>query len=214
MEEKYEAAQEKLKKYGQEHLLKGYEKLTQDKKDKLLDQILTIDFSQIEGLYKEINKKLDEMAEILDRDYEGKAITVLSVLNGAVFFTTDLTSRMKTKMQFAFIKVSSYEGTESTGKIKLKADVDDSLIEGKDVLIVEDIVDTGRTMSYLLEHLKAKNPKSLKLCSLISKPSRREIKVPIDYLGFEIPNKFIIGYGFDDEEGYRRNLPYIGYKEV
>ena len=187
---------------------------------------------------EEINKKLDEMAEILDRDYEGKAITVLSVLNGAVFFTTDLTSRMKTKMQFAFIKVSSYEGTESTGKIKLKADVDDSLIEGKDVLIVEDIidsgltlsnltrelqargpkalniVDTGRTMSYLLEHLKAKNPKSLKLCSLISKPSRREIEVPIDYLGFEIPNKFIIGYGFDDEEGYRRNLPYIGYKEV
>ena len=112
---------------------------------------------------EEINKKLDEMAEILDRDYEGKAITVLSVLNGAVFFTTDLTSRMKTKMQFAFIKVSSYEGTESTGKIKLKADVDDSLIEGKDVLIVEDIVDTGRTMSYLLEHLKAKNPKKLKV---------------------------------------------------
>ena len=155
---------------------------------------------------EEINEKLNEMAERLDRDYEGKAITVLSVLNGAVFFTTDLTSRMKTKMQFAFIKVSSYEGTESTGKIKLKADVDDSLIEGKDVLIVEDIVDTGRTMSYLLEHLK--------LCSLISKPSRREIEVPIDYLGFEIPNKFIIGYGFDDEEGYRRNLPYIGYKEV
>lgn len=163
---------------------------------------------------EEINEKLNEMAERLDRDYEGKAITVLSVLNGAVFFTTDLTSRMKTKMQFAFIKVSSYEGTESTGKIKLKADVDDSLIEGKDVLIVEDIVDTGRTMSYLLEHLKAKNPKSLKLCLLISKPSRREIEVPIDYLGFEIPNKFIIGYGFDDEEGYRRNLPYIGYKEV
>ena len=92
---------------------------------------------------EEINEKLNEMAERLDRDYEGKAITVLSVLNGAVFFTTDLTSRMKTKMQFAFIKVSSYEGTESTGKIKLKADVDDSLIEGKDVLLVEDIVDTG-----------------------------------------------------------------------
>lgn len=163
---------------------------------------------------EEIEKKLEELASQLDKDYEGKEITILSVLNGAVFFTTELTLKMKTKMQFAFIKISSYEGTESTGKVTLKSDVSNSLIEGKDVLIVEDIVDTGRSMSYLLEHIKAKNPKSLKVCSLISKPSRREIEVPIDYLGFEIPNKFIIGYGFDDEEGFRRNLPYIGYKEV
>ncbi len=163
---------------------------------------------------EEIEKKLEELASQLDKDYKGKEITILSVLNGAVFFATGLTLKMKTKMQFAFIKISSYEGTESTGKVTLKSDVSNSLIEGKDVLIVEDIVDTGRSMSYLLEHIKAKNPKSLKLCSLVSKPSRREIEVPIDYLGFEIPNKFIIGYGFDDEEGFRRNLPYIGYKEV
>ena len=121
---------------------------------------------------------------------------------------------MKTKIKYSFIKISSYEGTESSGKITLNLDVSNSDIEGKDVLIVEDIVDTGRSMNYLIEHIKAKNPKSLKVCVLVSKPSRREIEVPIDYLGFEIPNKFIIGYGFDDENGYQRNLPFIGYKEV
>ena len=161
---------------------------------------------------EEINKKLDEMAEILDRDYEGKAITVLSVLNGAVFFTTDLTSRMKTKMQFAFIKVSSYEGTESTGNVNQYLDIDESKISGKNILIIEDIVDTGRSMDYLVKHLKEKNPKDIKLCVLLSKPSRREIEVNIDYLGFEIPNKFVVGYGFDDENGFYRNMPYIGCK--
>jgi hypoxanthine phosphoribosyltransferase len=161
---------------------------------------------------EEINKRLDEMAEILDRDYEGKAITVLSVLNGAVFFTTDLTSRMKTKMQFAFIKVSSYEGTESTGEIKMKLDLKDS-IQGKDVIVVEDIIDTGRTLSYLLEYLKMKKPNSVKLCTLLDKPDRRVMKdVKVDYTGFEIPDKFVVGYGLDWDEKYR-NLPYIGYIE-
>lgn len=163
---------------------------------------------------KEIDKKVEELAAKLDKEYEGKEITVLSVLNGAAFFTVELTLKMKTKIKYSFIKISSYEGTKSSGKITLNLDVSNSDIEGKDVLIVEDIVDTGRSMNYLIEHIKAKNPKSLKVCVLVSKPSRREIEVPIDYLGFEIPNKFIIGYGFDDENGYQRNLPFIGYKEV
>ena len=119
---------------------------------------------------------------------------------------------MKTKMQVEFIKISSYEGTESTGEIRKYLDIDKKKVEGRNILIIEDIVDTGRSMHYLIKHLKEKNPKDIKICSLLSKPSRREIEVNIDYLGFEVPNKFIIGYGFDDEEGFNRNIPYIGCK--
>lgn len=162
---------------------------------------------------EEIDKRLAGLAALIDEDYAGKEITAICVLNGAVYFGTELTLKMKTKMKMEFIKISSYEGKESTGKINLKLDIEDSKIQGKDVLIIEDIIDTGRSMKYLLEHLKSKNPKSLKVCALLSKPSRREIEVPIDYLGFEVPNKFVVGYGFDDEEGLNRNLPYVGYKE-
>lgn len=161
----------------------------------------------------EIDKRLKELAEQIDKDYAGKEITAICVLKGAVFFGVELALNLKSKVQFEFIKISSYAGTESTGIIKKQLDVEESIINGKDVLIIEDIVDTGRSMNYLIDHINAKNPNSLKVCTLLSKPSRREVEVKIDYLGFEVPNKFIIGYGFDDEEGLNRNLPYIGYKE-
>lgn len=160
---------------------------------------------------EEIQKRLYELAAQLDKDYEGKEIVVLCVMRGGVFFTVDLTLKIKTKMKYEFMTISSYEGTESTGQIRLVQDLRES-IEGKDVLILEDIVDTGRSMSYLLEYLKSKKPNSLKLCVLANKAERREVEVPIDYIGFEVPNKYIVGYGFDIDNAYR-NIPYIGYVE-
>lgn len=161
---------------------------------------------------EQLNKRIEELAKQIDENYNGQEIVAICVLNGAAFFAVDLTLKMKTKMQVEFIKISSYEGTESTGEIKKYLDIDKKKVENKNILIIEDIVDTGRSMHYLIKHLKEKNPKDIKICSLLSKPSRRKIEVNIDYLGFEVPNKFIIGYGFDDEEGFYRNVPYIGYK--
>lgn len=161
---------------------------------------------------EELNKRIEELAKQIDENYKEQDIVAICVLNGAAFFAVDLTLKMKTKMQVEFIKISSYEGTESTGEIRKYLDIDKKKVEGRNILIIEDIVDTGRSMHYLIKHLKEKNPKDMKICSLLSKPSRREIEVNIDYLGFEVPNKFIIGYGFDDEEGFNRNIPYIGCK--
>ena len=161
---------------------------------------------------EQLNKRIEELAKQIDENYNGQEIVAICVLNGAAFFAVDLTLKMKTKMQLEFIKISSYEGTESTGEIKRYLDIDKKKVENKNILIIEDIVDTGRSMHYLIKHLKEKNPKDIKICSLLSKPSRRKIEVNIDYLGFEVPNKFIIGYGFDDEEGFYRNVPYIGCK--
>ena len=160
---------------------------------------------------EEIEKRLSELARELDTDYQGKEIVALCVMRGSIFFAIELTLKMKTKMKFEFITLSSYNGTESSGNIELVENLRES-IKNKDVLIIEDIIDTGRTMSYLLEYLKSKNPKSLKVCVLADKPSRRVVEVPIDYIGFEVPNKFIVGYGFD-VDNYYRNIPYIGYIE-
>lgn len=160
---------------------------------------------------EELQKRIAEVAQEIDKDYEGKTITVISVLKGAIFFTVDLVTKMQTPIELEVMQVSSYEGTESTGKINVKKDLDNS-IEGKDVLIVEDIVDTGRTLSHLKEYLLSKKPNSLKIAVLADKKERREVEVNIDYTGFEIPNKFVIGYGFDyNEQG--RNIPYVGYIE-
>ncbi len=159
---------------------------------------------------EELNKRIEELAEQIDKDYLGKEITIVSVMRGAVFFTVELTLKMKTKLKYEFITISSYEG-EDSGDVLLRMDLRDS-IEGKDVLIVEDIVDTGKSMKYLIEHLKSKNPRTLKVCALASKPERREVEVPIDYLGFEIPNKYVVGFGFDIDNNYR-NLPYVAYLE-
>ena len=160
---------------------------------------------------EELDKRIQELAEQIDKDYLGKELTIICVMRGAVFFTVELTLRMKTKLKYEFITISSYTGTDTTGEVMLRTDLKES-IEGKDVLIVEDIVDTGRSMNYLLEHLRSKNPRTLKVCALANKAERREIEVPIDYIGFEIPNKYIVGYGFDIDNSYR-NLPYVASLE-
>lgn len=160
---------------------------------------------------EELERRIGELAKQIDKDYLGKEITIICVMRGAVFFTVELTLKMKTKLKYEFITISSYEGENSTGEILLRTDLRDS-IEGKDVLIVEDIIDTGTSMKYLIEHLRSKNPRTLKVCALASKPERREVEVPIDYLGFEIPNKYVVGFGFDIDNNYR-NLPYVAYLE-
>lgn len=157
---------------------------------------------------EQIDKKIEELAKILDRDYEGKTIEFICVLKGAAIFTVELAMKMKTNVRFEFIEISSYEGTESTGEIKVKKDISGN-IEGKDVLIVEDIIDTGRTLKFLKDYLLEKKPKSLKICTLVDKPSRRIADVNVDYNGFEIENKYIVGHGFDIDGNYR-NLPFIG----
>ena len=161
---------------------------------------------------EEINKRLDELANRLMEEYKGKDLMFLCILKGSVFFTVELAKRIKNNIQFEFIEVSSYENNESTGNVKLNKDIT-SAIEGKNVIIIEDIVDTGRTLSFLKEYLLQKKPKTLKICSLLDKPSRRIAPVEADYIGFTIENKFVLGYGLDDEQNYR-NLNYIGYIEV
>lgn len=158
---------------------------------------------------EEINRRLDELANQLMEEYKEKNLMFLSILKGSVFFTVELAKRIKNNIQFEFIEVSSYENNESTGNVKLNKDITAS-IEGKNVIIIEDIVDTGRTLCFLKEYLKQKNPQSLKICALLDKPSRRIAPVEADYIGFTIENKFVLGYGLDDEQNYR-NLNYIGY---
>ena len=160
---------------------------------------------------EKIEKRIEELAEEISKDYEEKNIEFIVVLKSAAIFAVELAMKVKSNVRFDFIEISSYSGTESTGVLKVNKDLKAD-IEGKDVLIVEDIIDTGRTLSYLKEYLLSKNPKSLKICTLVSKPSRRVVDVPIDYNGFEIEDKFIVGHGFDIDEDYR-NLPYIGYIE-
>jgi hypoxanthine phosphoribosyltransferase len=159
----------------------------------------------------EIQKRIKELAEQIDKDYKGKKVVVISILKGAIFFTVDLVKKMKTPIQLEVMQVSSYAGTESTGNVIVKKGLDTD-ITGKDVLIVEDIIDTGYTLKYLKEYLQSLNPKTLKIAVLADKKERRKAEIKIDYTGFEIENKFVVGYGFDvDELG--RNIPYIGYLE-
>lgn len=160
---------------------------------------------------EQINRRLDELSKQIMEDYKGKDIVFLCILKGSIFFTVELAKRIKNNVQFEFIEISSYEGHESTGKIKLNKDISQS-IQGKEVIIIEDIVDTGRTLSFLKEYLLEKNPASLKICTLLDKPSRRVMPVDTDYVGFEIENKFVVGYGLDDDQNYR-NLNYVGYIE-
>ncbi len=168
---------------------------------------------KLKVMYKEeeLQEKIKEIAEKIDEDYKGKEVVVVSILKGAIFFTVDLVKKMNTPIVLETMQVSSYSGTESTGNITVKKDLDSS-IEGKDVLIVEDIVDSGYTLKYLKDYLLSKNPRSLKIAVLMDKKERRIVDVNIDYVCFEIPNKFVVGYGFDvDEKG--RNIPYVGYIE-
>ena len=160
---------------------------------------------------EELQKRIGEIAEQINKDYEGKEITFICILKGSIFFTVELAKKIPADINFEFIRVSSYHGENSTGVIRMRVDLQGE-IAGKDVIIIEDIVDTGRTLSYLKEYLKSKEPKSLKICALLDKKERRVCNLDADYVGFDIPDKFVVGYGLDVDEKYR-NLPYIGYFE-
>lgn len=156
-----------------------------------------------------IGKRLDEIAEQISNDYAGETVELVCVLKGGVVFMVDLAKRIKVPVTMNFMDVSSYgDGTESTGEIKILMDLDDP-IEGKNVIVVEDIIDSGRTLHCLAEILMNRNPKSLKICTLLDKPDRRIATVDVDYTGFTIPDAFVVGYGLDYAQRYR-NLDYIG----
>ena len=157
---------------------------------------------------EELDKRISEMAEQLDKEYEGKTVHLLGILKGSVFFMCDLAKKMKSDVTMDFISVSSYgDGTESSGIVRLNKDLDES-IEGKNVVIVEDIVDSGRTLSYVRKLMEDRKPASLKIVTLLDKPDRRVVDCKVEMSGFVIPDKYIIGYGLDYAQKYR-NLPYI-----
>ena len=160
---------------------------------------------------KEI-EKVKELGAQITKDYEGKEVHLICVLKGGVFFMCELAKRITVPVSMDFMSVSSYgDGTASSGVVKIAKDLDETL-EGKDVLIVEDIIDSGRTLYYLMDILSKRNPKSMKLCTLLDKPERRVKDVKVDYVGFNIPDEFVVGYGLDYAQRYR-NLPFIGVVE-
>ena len=160
---------------------------------------------------REIQNRIKEIAKQIEKDYENEEIVLICTLKGAVFFTTELAKNISLSTIMDFVKVSSYSGTESSGKINFTLDVS-TYITNKNVIILEDIIDTGRTLSFLKSYLLKKSPKSVKICTLLDKKERRVVDLSPDYTCFEIPDKFVIGYGLDYDEKYR-NLPYIGYVE-
>lgn len=162
---------------------------------------------------EEVEARIRQIAAKISKDYAGKEIHLICVLKGGVFFTCELAKRLTIPVSMDFMSVSSYGAdTKSSGVVKIIKDLDEG-IEGKNVLVVEDIIDSGRTLSYLLEYLRNRNPKSLKLCTLLDKPERRVVEVNVDYTCFNIPDEFVVGYGLDYAQKYR-NLPYIGVVEL
>jgi hypoxanthine phosphoribosyltransferase len=156
----------------------------------------------------DLQHRVRELGAEISRDYAGKELFLVGVLKGAVFFLSDLMRSLEVPCEVDFMAVASYgSSTDSSGVVRILKDLD-ATIEGKDVLIVEDIIDSGLTLSYLLRTLRARDPRTLEVCALLTKPERREVDLPIRYTGFEIPNKFVIGYGLDHAERYR-NLPYV-----
>ena len=163
---------------------------------------------------EEVNKKISEVAAQINKDYEGKEVHLICILKGGVFFTCELAKRLTIPVSLDFMSVSSYgSDTKSSGVVKIIKDLDEPL-EGKNVIIVEDIIDSGRTLAYLIEVLKQRNPKNIELCTLLDKLERRVKKqVQVKYTCFTIPDEFVVGYGLDYDQKYR-NLPYIGVVEV
>jgi hypoxanthine phosphoribosyltransferase len=155
-----------------------------------------------------IRERVRELGREITRDYAGKAITLVAVLKGSYVFLADLARAIDLPCAVEFIAISSYQGTKSTGVVQITADLTRS-VEGEHVIVVEDIVDTGLTMKYLLENLATRRPASLRLCALLEKPARAQVKTDIRYRGFEIPDEFVVGYGLD-VDGRLRNLPYLG----
>ncbi len=161
---------------------------------------------------EEVDARIQAIGEQISRDYEGKQVHLLCVLKGGSFFMCELAKRITLPVSLDFMSVSSYGGdTKSSGVVRIIKDLDESL-KDKEVIVVEDIVDSGRTLSYLMETLWSRGPKSLRLCTLLDKPERRVVDVKVDYTGFQIPDEFVVGYGLDYDQKYR-NLPYIGVVE-
>jgi len=156
-----------------------------------------------------LRARIAELGEEISSYYEGRDLLLIGVLKGAVFFMADLMRHLTVPCEVDFMAISSYgDSTDSSGVVRILKDLDIN-IDGRDVLVVEDIIDSGLTLSYLIRNLEAREPASLEVCALMTKPERREIDVPVRYVGFEIPNRFVIGYGLDFAERYR-NLPYVG----
>ena len=161
---------------------------------------------------QEVDERIAQLGEEISKDYEGKELHLICILKGGVFFACELAKRITVPVSLDFMSVSSYgDSKESSGIVKIVKDLDDPL-EGKHVVIVEDIIDSGKTLNHLIPMLHSRKPLDIKLCALLSKPSRREVDVKIDYLGYEIPDAFVVGYGLDYAQKYR-NLPYIGVVE-
>ena len=161
---------------------------------------------------KEVDERIEAMGKQISKDYEGRQVHLICILKGGAFFMCELAKRITVPVSLDFMSVSSYgDRMSSSGVVRIAKDLDES-IEGKDVLIVEDIIDSGRTLYYLMDTLRQRHPKSLHLCTLLDKPERRENEVRVDYVGFEIPDEFVVGYGLDYAQKYR-NLPYIGVVE-
>ena len=162
---------------------------------------------------EDVAKRIKELGEQISKDYAGKQVHLICVLKGGVFFMCELAKRITVPVSMDFMSVSSYgDGTKSSGVVKIAKDLDETL-EGKNVLIVEDIIDSGRTLSYLIDILKGRNPNSIHLCTLLDKPERRVKDVKVDYCCFNIPDEFVVGYGLDYAQKYR-NLPFIGVVEL
>jgi len=170
---------------------------------------LAADIDEVLITEVQVRAKVAELGRMLSADYAGRTPVLVSVLKGSLPFMADLMRAISIPVQIDLMEVSSYGGTatESSGLVRILKDLSSS-IDGKDVLIVEDIIDTGLTLNYLMRYLRGKNPSSLRICALLDKPARRLVEIPIDYRGFEIPDKFVIGYGLDYGE-YYRNLPFI-----
>ena len=161
---------------------------------------------------EEVDAKIAELGKKISEDYAGKQVHLICILKGSVFFTCELAKRITVPVTLDFMSVCSYgDGTASSGIVKIAKDLDETL-EGKEVIVIEDIIDSGRTLSYLLDVLGKRKPNSLRLCTLLDKPDRRVANVKVDYVGFEIPDEFVVGYGLDYAQKYR-NLPYIGVVE-
>ena len=172
------------------------------------------DLAKILITREQLQSRIAELGAAISHDYAGKDLLLLCILKGGVLFLSDLVRAIHIPHAIDFMAISSYGGarTESSGVVRIIMDLNAN-IANRNVLIVEDIIDTGRTLTYITELLKTRNPTSVKICTLLNKPSRREVDVPLDYIGFDIPNEFVVGYGLDYNEIYR-NLPFIGVLKV
>lgn len=157
---------------------------------------------------EQIRSRIKDIGQKISGDYKGKNLVLIAVLKGAIVFTCDLIREISIPVTLDFLSISSYSGTVQTGVVRITKDLDEG-IEGKHVILIEDIVDTGLTLDYILRTLKARKPADIRVCALLDKKARRIVDVPVNYLGFEIPDEFVVGYGMDFNQKYR-NLPFIG----